>query len=752
MSTAAAPPEPRRRFRSPGAAGRDTPPGAAPTRRAGRWGASRSEALFGLALTAALTAIGLRGGGGLALAPTTKVEMTLDVAGGLLAALAVLAATGRRWWGGGSLGLFGVLLAVTALSITWAVQPSDALLETNRTVTYLAVFGAGVVLARLRGGWWGATVAAICGATALISLWAILTKVFPGALAADEIYARLREPYGYWNAVGLTAALGVPPALWLGARRSGHAAVNALAYPVTGLLLLTVLLAYSRGSLLAVAIGCAFWFLVVPLRLRGVVVLAVGAAGALVVAAWTFSQDTLTKDKVALAQRTTSGHELGLAVLVMLLVLLAAGLAVGFAAARRAPRAGTRRRVGAAILVALALVPVALVGALAMSSKGLTGSISSGWRSLTDPHDQTRVLNDPSRLTSVGSVRAKYWNESYKIWRSRKLLGAGAGGYATARLQFRTDRWLAVRHAHGYVVQTAADLGLLGLAASLALLLAWLAATGRALGWRMPGARATRLLLRRPPPTVPARAGATPEHVALATLAAVVLVFGAHSFIDWTWYVPGTAVIALLAAGWLAGRGPAVDPVPASGSRIAPPVRTLPEAVARGARVPWRAALALTAVVLGLLAAWTAWQPLRAANDGNDALALVGRDNARARALANAAHDRNPLSIDPLLTRAIVENAAGRHNAARHALVQAVRLQPSNPAAWEYLADFALWTEHQPKLAIRLLGPTFHLDPQSPTAAMTYVNALREAGVQAQARADRLARRRAAARHRRAHG
>ena len=23
----------------------------------------------------------------------------------------------------------------------------------------------------------------------------------------DEIYARLREPYGYWNAIGLTAAL-----------------------------------------------------------------------------------------------------------------------------------------------------------------------------------------------------------------------------------------------------------------------------------------------------------------------------------------------------------------------------------------------------------------------------------------------------------------------------------------------------------------------------------------------------------------
>lgn len=33
----------------------------------------------------------------------------------------------------------------------------------------------------------------------------MLTKIFPGALNPDEVYARLREPFGYWNSVGLTA-------------------------------------------------------------------------------------------------------------------------------------------------------------------------------------------------------------------------------------------------------------------------------------------------------------------------------------------------------------------------------------------------------------------------------------------------------------------------------------------------------------------------------------------------------------------
>ena len=54
-----------------------------------------------------------------------------------------------------------------------------------------------------------------------------------GSLAEDEIFARLRAPFGYWNAVGLMAASGVPPLLWLAARRTGHAAVSALAYPAS---------------------------------------------------------------------------------------------------------------------------------------------------------------------------------------------------------------------------------------------------------------------------------------------------------------------------------------------------------------------------------------------------------------------------------------------------------------------------------------------------------------------------------------
>ena len=48
----------------------------------------------------------------------------------------------------------------------------------------------------------------------------------------------------------------------------------------------------------------------------------------------------------------------------------------------------------------------------------------------------------------------------------------------------------------------------------------------------------------------------TPERIGMLTMLCIVIVFGVHSFADWTWYVPGDAFVALLCAGWLAGRGP----------------------------------------------------------------------------------------------------------------------------------------------------------------------------------------------------
>ncbi|UTI65028.1 O-antigen ligase family protein [Paraconexibacter antarcticus] len=669
------------------------------------------DLLFAGALALLLSAVTFEGGGGLSLGPTTRVEMGLQILGGLVGAAALLLTGARRLHGGLSLALFGVLTAVTIASIGWAVQPHDAWLESARTLAYLATFASGIALVRLAPQRWAAVLWAVLAATAIVSGYALLTKIFPAWLAPDETYARLREPFGYWNAIGLMAALGVPGCLWLGARRTGHAAVNALATPLLGLLLVVVLLAYSRGSILAALVGAGFWFLVVPLRLRGVAVLTPALLGAAVVSGWAFQKDALSKDRVPLDLRTTAGHEFGVALVMLVLVLGAAALAIGFFRSRQAPTLLARRRFAIVCFVVLALVPVAFAAKLAGSQRGLGGSISHTWTQLTDPNAVTPA-NDPGRLTAVGSVRATYFDQAIKIYKARPLYGAGAGGFATARQRFRKDGY-EVRHAHGYLFQTAADLGLLGLLASFALMIAWFVTAARTTGL-------TPARWRQEP--------FGPERVGLLTLTSIVLVFGVHSAVDWTWFVPGDAVVALLCAGWVAGRGDhrlalVGDGVAGAGAAQAP----WRERLQAGLRSRVAAGAAAATVVLALAFAWSTWQPLRSVAAGNESLALLGQNKLdEARAAAVKAHDRDPLSIDPLLDLSAVESAAKNPTAARAALERAVNLQPQNATSWLTLAEFDLahGGAHQ---ALKELGPALYLDPRSTEGVTLFLEASRQA-------------------------
>ena len=114
------------------------------------------------------------------------------------------------------------------------------------------------LLARAAPARWPAVLGGVLLAAVVVCGYALLTKVFPDASASHDqraLYARLQEPYGYWNAIGLTAAMGAIGCMWLGARRAGHALLSALAYPAMGLMLVTLMLAYSRGALAALALG-----------------------------------------------------------------------------------------------------------------------------------------------------------------------------------------------------------------------------------------------------------------------------------------------------------------------------------------------------------------------------------------------------------------------------------------------------------------------------------------------------------------
>jgi hypothetical protein len=683
-------------------------------------------------------------GGGLRLAPMTTLELALTLASGVIVAGAILVApAGTRFRGLWPVALLLSFTALTGLSVVWSVAPDASWQDAGRMLAYSSVFAAAVALAWIAPAGWRALLGAIVLAAAVVCGYALLTKVFPDKLDVNDVYARLQEPYGYWNAIGLTAAMGAIGCLWLGARRAGHAMLTALAYPAMGLMIVTLMVAYSRGALAALAIGVAAWMCLVPLRLRGARVLIVGILGAAPVVAWDFSRNALDSDGVALAARTTAGHQLGVLLAAMAIALTIVGVAIGFFGDRRAPSPGSRRLAGISLAVLLALVVAALAGGLATSKRGLTGTVSHDLSSLTNPNAPV-PKNTPGRLTAVGSVRARYWNEALQIFKAHPALGAGAAGYETARLRYRTQP-LDVRQAHGYVVQTLADLGIVGLALTLALLIAWMVAVGRP---THPFNR--RWSAQRSPPSVGWRRAPlayTPERIGMSTILCLVIVFGVHSFADWTWYVPGDACVALLCAGWLAGRGslPAGNPLAPAGTpaaAIAHQAPSMPQAssslppegrepshvhlpVAREL-APVMVAAAIAIVAAALVACWTEWQPQRSVDASEQALVLLSRNPVAARSAAQAGVDRDPLSAQALFTLSAIEHHTGQSALARATLQEAVRLQPSNPQTWLTLGQYDM--TGNPRAAVQELRAAVYLDPDSIPIQNVYVQALRTSG------------------------
>jgi hypothetical protein len=663
-----------------------------------------SLASAGLAAAFAAVAFGARGGN--ELGRTTVVELALILVGGL--AIATSLAYGPRVrHGRGAMWIFVILTAVTTCSVFWSIAPDLSWVEANRTIAYLAMFTAGVSAARLAPQGAAAVLRGILGGAAIVVGYALASRVFPESLGGPtELYARIGQPFQYWNAVGATAALAVPGALWLGARRSGHQPANALGYPLLGLLLLALFLSYSRGAMAMAAIGVIVWMIAVPLRLRSLTVLVVSTAGAAPVIAWALSHDAFTKDGLTPAARAAVGPEFGLLTLVMCGLLLAAGLAIGFRGRGRSPSFGVRRRAGVAAVAVAVAVPLVLLTSVAFSDRGLPGTVSDRFSELTS--ETAKTPGGPQRLVRASSTRGRYYRQAAHIFRDHPVLGTGAGTFGVARLQYRKDQ-LVVRHAHGFVAQTLSDLGLLGLAAALAFAGAWFLGAARTTGLDREARR---------------REGATREwdgdRVAIAALALTAVVFGLHSAIDWTWFVPGPAVMGIVAAGFAGGRGPVPPPVlpvmaatPAHRRRLGlPPIpreRLLP---------------AVLALVAALISAWAVLQPERSEQKSREALALAAeRKPAEAARAAEDAGRINPLSVRPLFVRAQIAYLDGKADLARGLLEKAVLDQPSNPEAWTRLAEFQLYRLNQPADALTTIAGALYLDPRSRPAQAVFFDA-----------------------------
>ena len=590
-----------------------------------------------------------------------------------------------------SVALFGLFVALSGFSITWSVDPSATWEEVNRLLGYLAVYTGAVVIARTFPRRWRTLMLGLALASVAMSVIALASKISPELLAPNERYARLREPLQYWNAVGLIAAFGIPLWLYLGTRRHGRPILDILAAPALTILFVTIMLAYSRGSLIAAVLGVAVWLVLAPARLRSVATLVVPVIGAAIIVLWAFGQSDLTTDEVDLLLRETAGHRFGVVIFVTLLLVTLLSLMTQFLIATRAPTGSWRRRAGIVLLGGVLLVPIGGVLALSQSERGLTGTISNGWTQLTDPEANqvagSAPANSPNRLAQVGNARSLYWRDAFRVFKANPVIGAGANGYGAARLRYRSDAG-DVAHAHGFVVQNIADLGLVGIAVILALLGSWVAAVRRTIGHR-----------GDPWP---------PERVASVGLLAAVFAFGVHSTIDWTWSFPAATLPALIAAGWLAGRGSIGRP-----TDVPPPPRAHESERTWVSRVGrWVPRLQLAA--FAVLALWSISQPWRAFQNSQDALQALERgETDEAVELAKEAVAQDSVSMETHVTEATVLAAGGDVSGGRKSIERGLAQQPNNPAAWAQLLNFELYAAGDAERAAQAYRGAIFLDPYS---------------------------------------
>jgi O-antigen ligase len=165
----------------------------------------------------------------------------------------------------------------TAMSAGWADDPSQALLEAERTLVYVTGVLAAVLLVERRDVSY--LLAGVVVAAATVSIYSIARC----AAAEDP----LQGPIGYANALGILAVIGILIAVGSALRtRRGLLATFAVAATVP--LASALALSDSRGSVVALAVGLAVMAALAPGRPRLVLgtTVATVAAAAIAVVAW----------------------------------------------------------------------------------------------------------------------------------------------------------------------------------------------------------------------------------------------------------------------------------------------------------------------------------------------------------------------------------------------------------------------------------------------------------------------------------
>jgi hypothetical protein len=670
------------------------PSGPAPSRAVADRPAEANRAPVALAVALlALTLYAAFAHGSVSLSTGARIQV-------VVATIAVLAGVAVIWYGSlrfaaprlavAGVGLLTAFAVWSGVTLVWSVAPDQTWLELNRALLYVLVLCLAIALGASdqRAPEWIAK--GFLAVALVVTAYALGQKLVPG-LHVSGVFdlnqtgqlPRLQEPFGYWNALALFVALGVPSALALVTDTARRRRERLFGLVALELMLLVIGFTYSRGALIALVGALAVVIWMGGATLRSLMWLGVACIGLAAPLALGLADHTLTIANVALGRRESAGAILALVLLasVAASVLGARKLYDAEATVHVSPH---RAKAIARLLIAMAcLVLVIGVLALAFSPRGFGGTISHAWHSFTTTR-ATSVYR-PDRLLSVDSEnRWVWWKEAAGAFSDRPFGGWGAGSFPVVHLLYRRDT-LSVSQPHSVPLQFLAETGVVGTV--LALLGFGLLITA--------GVRAVR------------RLPGGGERLVMAGLLAGASAYAIHSLYDWDWDIPGVTIPALVMLGVLvASRRRRPDLYP--GTVRMPGVGAGPRALGLALLTLCMCTVALSAVLPSIAASKAADAVVEAASSSPATV-------QQAQADAEFAGRLDPLSDAGLLVQATI---AVRHHAldqAREDLLEAVKRVPTDGQAWHQLA-FVELSLGNPRDSIRALQRVLALDPHSQAA------------------------------------
>jgi O-antigen ligase len=421
------------------------------------------------------------------------------------------------------MGALACYAALTLLSGIWSHSMSRALIEFDRVWLYLLVLVLfGTVQASTNSMRW--LVRGLVLGVSIVCVSGLATRLLPNVwhTAPGVSNERLSYPVTYWNTLGLLAALGIVLAFHLSCSLSERRVVGVLAAGVLPLLAATLFFTFSRGAMLAGAIGLVVYVLVARPRGLSSAVLAVIPTTAVLIL-FAYRANLLDTLDPTIPRAVAQGHHLALVAGVCVLVSMAVRLLLTSALDPRLRRSARRPRLDASRKrgAMLAAVAVAVAACFAL---GAPHALAHDWDRFIGGASTTARGGDlRQRLTDPSNDgRTPLWRVALRGFSDSPLHGAGAGMYQTLWDRERSQ-FAYVINAHSLYLQAMAELGVPG----LLLLLILVGATILGLALRARGRQRTLY----------------------GALLAVAVVWVLHTGVDWDWEMPAVTIGFFAIAG-----------------------------------------------------------------------------------------------------------------------------------------------------------------------------------------------------------